>query len=30
MWAYPNVSDAHLMLLRYKWRKEWKVKDFGE
>jgi hypothetical protein len=24
------VSDAHPVLLRYKWRKRWEVDDFGE
>jgi hypothetical protein len=28
MWTCPNMSDAHPMLLRYKQRKEWEVKDF--
>jgi hypothetical protein len=30
MWACPNVSDAHPMLIRYEWRKKWEVNNFGE
>jgi hypothetical protein len=30
MWAYPNASDAHLVLLRHEQRKRQEVGDFGE